>query len=104
VHRRLLRGRPATVNPRVAANQLILRDQVAVARGVELLVFGGQAARPGIGPVLKLVPGNLLPGRVLIPGVLPGSFAIGVKGRIRLLFGEQLVEGLLAFLRTRPDL
>jgi hypothetical protein len=92
VHRRLLRGRRAAIDPGVT------RDQIGLGVRVGPLVLGDQPPRAGIRPVVQQQPVDVLVPRVLVPGDVLEALIVDLEGGVRLLLGEQLIEGLALLL------
>ena len=98
VYGRLLRRRPAAVNPRVASETLVVGDQVVVALLIELVVFVHQPARPRIRPIVEQVPADVLVRRVLVQADVRVRLVTEIEGDVRFLLGERLVEGFARLL------
>ena len=80
-----------------------MRDEIGLGVGMGPLVVGDQPARAGIRPVVQQQPVDVLVSRVLVPGDVLGPLIIGLEGGVRLLLGEQLIEGLALLLLRRPS-
>jgi hypothetical protein len=99
VHGRLLGGRAAAVDPDVGGDQVLLLVRVGA------LVLGYQPAGPGVGAVVQEQAVYVLVARVVVLVVVVlfflflllvfAQFGFGeVQGVVRLLLGQQLVQGL----------
>jgi len=94
VHGRLLRGRRTPVDPDVT------RDQVGLLVRMRSLVLGHQTARPRVRAVIEQEPVHVLIPRVLVlvPGNVLGFRLLVAQDGVRLLLGQQLVQGLALLL------
>jgi len=94
VHGRFLRGRCAAVDPHVAGDQVLLLVRMGA------FVLGHQPAGPRIRAVVEQQAVHVLvPGVVVLVEVLDVLghfvvFVVEVEGVVRLLLGQQLVQGL----------
>src|SRR5271165_3541924 len=68
-------------------------DEIGLAVWMGALVLGDQPARPGIRAVVEQEPVEILVG-LLVVLVVFGQVVVDVERGVRLLLGEQLIEGL----------
>ena len=70
----------------------IAGDEIGLADWMGALVLGYQPARPRIRAVVQQEPVEVLIGFVVVVAVF-GHVIVDVEGSVRLLLGEQLIEG-----------
>ena len=97
VHSGFLGGGPATVDARVAGEQVGHGDRVGT------LVRGHQAACPRVGAVVEQEAVHVLVPRVLVALDVLQVLVVDVERDVGLLLGQELVQGLAVVLIAAPD-